>query len=219
MNKFAIILSGCGQHDGSETHETVLTLLSMDQQGVEWDAFAPDIISSRIINHINEEVIADEKRSVLQESARLTRGKIKPLSELNVTDYDAIVFPGGIGAVTVLCDWYNKADEFTFNQELDSVIKTAVKLNTPLGFICIAPMMIAKIYKNAIFTIGNDADLAKAIEKTGNKHENCKASDVVVDTKHKLVSTPANMVAKSIDEVYKGIYKLIQELVTLAGSN
>lgn len=215
MKKFAIILSGCGQHDGSETHETILTLLAMDQQGVKWDAYAPDIISSRIINHVNEEVMLDERRSVLKESARLTRGNIKPLSELNVPDYDAIVFPGGIGAVTVLCDWYSKKNQFTFNHDVDFVIKSAVKANTPMGFICIAPMMITKIYQDAIFTIGNDTNLAHEIEKSGNKHENCRASDVIVDKKHKLVSTPANMVAQSIDEVYKGIYKLIQELVSI----
>lgn len=38
MKQFAIILSGCGQHDGSETHEVVLTLLSLAQENAQWNA-------------------------------------------------------------------------------------------------------------------------------------------------------------------------------------
>ena len=37
-------------------------------------------------------------RSVLVESARIARGSVSPLSQLNVTDFDAVVFPGGFGA-------------------------------------------------------------------------------------------------------------------------
>ena len=37
-------------------------------------------------------------RNVLLESARIARGNIKALSDLNAPDFDAIVFPGGFGA-------------------------------------------------------------------------------------------------------------------------
>lgn len=216
MIKFAIILAGCGQHDGSETHEVILTLLAMDQQGIEWEAFAPDISAPFVINHLTVAKKTSEKRSVLEESARLTRGKIKPLSMAKAADYDAIVFPGGFGAVTVLCDWYDKKEKFVFNAEVKNLIDTAKDLKKPLGFICIAPMMLTKIYKDAVFTIGNDKDLADEIQRAGLTHINCEASNIVVDEKNKVVSTPANMVAKSIDEVYQGISKLIKQLKLLS---
>lgn len=214
MTKFAIILSGCGQHDGSETHETILTLLAMEQQGVEWEAFAPDIMSNKVINHVtNEET--HERRSVLQESARLVRGKIQPLTMADASQFDAIIFPGGMGAVTVLCDWFEKHEQFNFNSEVKRLIDSAKKLKKPLGFICIAPMMISKIYEDAVFTIGTDQKLAQEIESQGGKHKNCLPTEVVIDCKNKIVSTPANMVAKSIVEVQQGISKLIQEVVKL----
>src|SRR5690348_7763129 len=106
MKKFAVILSGCGQHDGSETHETILTLLSMDQEKVQWEAFAPDVMQNRVIDHINNAVDSKENRSVLKEAARLARGKIKPILEAQIQEFDAVVFPGGVGAVNVLCDWF-----------------------------------------------------------------------------------------------------------------
>lgn len=38
----------------------------------------------------------EERRNVLVESARIARGDIKPLNELNVGDFDCIVFPGAL---------------------------------------------------------------------------------------------------------------------------
>ena len=37
-------------------------------------------------------------RNVLVESARIARGKIEKLSELDVSKHDAVIFPGGFGA-------------------------------------------------------------------------------------------------------------------------
>jgi len=209
--KVAIVLSGCGQHDGSETHEVILTLLSLDQEGIAWDAFAPDI-QAPVINHLTEKANAIESRSVLQESARLVRGHIQPLDQLMVSDYDAIIFPGGFGAVTILCDWFEKKSSFQFNADVARVIDEAKMQRKPMGFICIAPMMIPKIYPGAQFTIGNDASIAMEIKTMGCKHIDCAADDIVIDEQHKIVSTPANMVATNINQVYTGIKKLVQTL-------
>ena len=85
----------------------------------------------------------------------------------------------------------------------------------PTGFICIAPILATKLHEGAEITIGDDKDIAKQIENLGLKHTNAKAYEVVVDGKHKIVSTPANMVAKSISEVHLGIHKLVKELKNL----
>ena len=43
--------------------------------------------------------------SVMVESARIARGAVKPLTELNPEDADAVVFPGGFGAAKNLSDF------------------------------------------------------------------------------------------------------------------
>ena len=43
MKKIGVVLSGCGVYDGSEIHETVLTLLALSRQGADVICFAPDI--------------------------------------------------------------------------------------------------------------------------------------------------------------------------------
>ncbi len=214
--KFAIILAGCGQHDGSETHEVVLTLLSLAQEKIQWDSFAPDIFQHHVTNHLTNAIESGEKRHVLTESARLVRGKIKPINEANITDYDAVIFPGGVGAVSNLCDWVEKGKDFSFNPSVKALIDQAIQHNIPMGFICIAPIMIPKIFSGANLTIGNDESLAKQIHELGSNHENCSATDIVVDIKNKIVSTPANMVANSIDEVYEGIHRLVKALAKMA---
>ncbi|HEB69224.1 MAG TPA: isoprenoid biosynthesis protein ElbB, partial [Desulfobulbus sp.] len=81
MNKkFAVILSGCGHQDGTEIHEATLTLWAIHKNGADYQCFAPDIPQHHVLNHITGQEM-NEQRNVLIESARIARGKIKPLSE------------------------------------------------------------------------------------------------------------------------------------------
>ena len=43
MAKIGVLLSGCGVFDGSEIHESVLTLLYLNQAGAEILCMAPDM--------------------------------------------------------------------------------------------------------------------------------------------------------------------------------
>ena len=53
MKKFAVILSGAGVYDGSELHEAVITLLSLDRADVDYQCMAPDREQMHVINHLN----------------------------------------------------------------------------------------------------------------------------------------------------------------------
>ena len=92
MKKIAVILSGCGVYDGSEIHEAVMTLLAIDKLNATYEIFAPDVNQFHVINHLNGKVM-NEKRNILVESARIARGKIKPLSHLNVNNFDGLILP------------------------------------------------------------------------------------------------------------------------------
>lgn len=95
--KVAVVLSGCGVFDGSEIHESVLTLLALDRQEAEYECYAPDISQAQVINHVSGEAM-DGERNVLVESARIARGKIKNLADFDAAAVDAIISPGGFGA-------------------------------------------------------------------------------------------------------------------------
>ena len=102
--KIAVILSGCGVYDGAEIHESVITLLRLDQRGAEVQCFAPDIAQLHVINHLTGEEMP-ESRNVLVESARIARGEVKDVREARVEAFDALIVPGGFGAAKNLSNF------------------------------------------------------------------------------------------------------------------
>jgi enhancing lycopene biosynthesis protein 2 len=83
MIKIGVILSGCGIYDGAEIHEAVLTLLSLDLAGAKAVCLAPDIEQYHVIDHLTGEVMAGETRNVLVEAARLNRGNVTDLKQID----------------------------------------------------------------------------------------------------------------------------------------
>ncbi|MFY8273884.1 isoprenoid biosynthesis glyoxalase ElbB [Pseudoalteromonas sp. SSDWG2] len=216
MTKVAIILSGCGVFDGAEIHESVLTLLYLEQAGAQYQCFAPNVDQYHVINHLTGEEQA-QKRNVLEEAARIARDEILDLKELNVDDYDALVLPGGFGAAKNLCDFALKGAHSTLNTDVERVCREFAQQTKPAAYLCIAPAIIAHIYPQGTkATIGHDADTAAAIEAIGAKHVECAVDDIVVDEQAKVISTPAYMLAGSVKEAAAGIEKAINKLVSLS---
>ncbi|MCC5852191.1 MAG: isoprenoid biosynthesis glyoxalase ElbB [Alkalimonas sp.] len=216
MKKVAVILSGCGVYDGAEIHESVLTLLHLELQQASYQCFAPDCLQHHVINHRTGDEMP-EQRNVLTEAARIARGAIAPLTELQVADFDAVILPGGFGAAKNLSDFAFKGAEATVLPELQHKLAAFASAGKPVGFICIAPALIPRIYPAPVsLTIGTDATTATAIEQMGAQHVHCQVQDIVIDHQAKVVSTPAYMLAQSVAEANAGIEKLVAAVLRLA---
>lgn len=217
MPHFAVILSGCGRADGTEIHEAVTALLAIDNAGCTYQCYAPDIEQAAVINNLTSEKMS-ERRNVLVESARIARGNIRPLTELSADDFDCIVFPGGLGAVTNWCDFTQNGMACTVESSVSRILEAAYKAKKVIGAMCIAPVTVSRVLgKYGItLTVGNDRTVAQAIEKTGAKHQNTKVDEACVDEEHKIVSTPAYMLAKSVKEVNTGAVAMIKAMISLA---
>lgn len=217
MKKVAVILSGCGVFDGAEIHESVFTMLSLSRRGASYQCFAPDIAQLHVINHLTGEVEPNQQRNVLQESARIARGEIKALQTLQVQDFDALVVPGGFGAAKNLCDFALKGRDCQLHPQVLKVCQDFARQGKAAGYACIAPAMLPVIYGNGIkLTIGNDEDTAAAIRSMGGEHQSCAVDEVVVDEKARVVSTPAYMLADSINQAADSIDKMIEQLLLMA---
>jgi len=215
MKKIGVLLSGCGFLDGAEIHESVLTLLALDRAGVEAHCFAPDMIQHHVVNHLTGEVVADEYRNVLVESARIARGTIADLRTMNVEAIDALILPGGYGAAKNLSTYAFKGAACEINADVAAAIQAFHKASKPLGFICITPVIAAKLLgiETIKLTIGNDPETAADISAMGARHIDCPVWNTVVSREAKIVSTPAYMLGPTIGEVAKGIEKLVSEVV------
>lgn len=220
MAKVAVVLSGCGVYDGAEIHESVITLLALDRAGAEVVIAAPNKDQAHVVNHLKGDE-ADETRNVMVESARIARGEVTDLSELSADQIDAVIFPGGFGAAKNLCTYAFDGPDLTVDPEAERITLEMVRAAKPIGTICIAPVMTAKVLADGGFgvtvTIGNDPDTAGHIEGFGATHQDCAVDDIVVDARTKVVSTPAYMLAGSIGEAAAGIEKLVDKLLDMCG--
>jgi enhancing lycopene biosynthesis protein 2 len=216
--KIGVVLSGCGVMDGSEIHEAVLTLLAIDRAGAEAVCMAPNIPQRHVINHLTGEESKGEVRNVLVESARIARGKIRDLATVRAADIDALIFPGGYGAAKNLCDYAFKGPDCSVHPEVARLANEVHAAGKPIGVICIAPVIAAKLLgaEHPQITIGTDKNTAKDIEKMGAQHVACPVGGFVLDKQRKLVSTPAYMLAQSIKEAAEGIEKLVKTVIELA---
>jgi len=216
MAKVAVVLAGCGVYDGAEINEVVLTLLSLEQQGIAYQCFAPNIEQMHVINHLSGEVSEGESRNVLVEAARIARGNILDLSEANVDDYDGLVVPGGFGAAKNLSDFAVAGAGMNVQADFLKFSQAMYQSGKPVVLICIAPAMSAAICgEGTQCTIGNDEETAAAITSMGAEHITCPVEECIVDKDKKLITSPAYMLAGSVNEAYQGISASIKELVNL----
>jgi enhancing lycopene biosynthesis protein 2 len=216
-HKIGIILCGCGFIDGAEIHEAVLTMLAVDRKGSEMIIAAPDIPQKHVVNHMTGKDAIGESRNVLTEAARIARGSIKPFKEMNAGMFDALLIPGGFGAAKNLCDFAYNGSKMTVLPDLDKLIKDTHKKGKPIGFMCIAPVIAAKVLGDGKIklTIGNDPQTAKAINEMGGVHINCPVDDCIIDAEHRVVSTPAYMLGPNIAKVGTGIEKLVNAVIEM----
>jgi len=213
MKKVAVVLAGCGHMDGAEIQESVLSLYFIEKYGLTYEVFAPDIEQHHVMNHYTKQE-APEKRNVLVEAARIARGKIKDLAQLNVNDFDALYMPGGFGAAKNLCDYAFKGSDANVLSMLDNKIKEFSEKGKFVCAVCIAPVIASKSLgsKHIEVTIGDDQSTADDVKMFGAKHVNKAVTDFHFDEKNKVLTTPAYMYNAKISEVGTGIEKMVKKL-------
>jgi enhancing lycopene biosynthesis protein 2 len=156
---------------------------------------------------------------MLQESARIARGRVEPLADARAAELDALILPGGSGAARNLGSFAEHGARGTLRPELHALLLDCVALRKPIGAICIAPALVALALgdRHPRLTLGPlDREPALAAAPTGAILVDCPVDDIVVDADLLLVSTPAYVVAQSVVEADAGIGRLVAEVLRLA---
>ena len=219
MKKFAVILAGCGRKDGSEINEAITLLLSIEQHHCEYQCFAPDRPQIEVIDHLTDKKVANAKRNILTEAARLARSNVRPIEEFKAEDYDALLFSGGYGVAKNLCDYAYKGADMEVQPDVARAILEMHAAKKPIGGMCIAPVMFAKLIPEVCVTLGNDGTPdADNIYKMGASHVQTENGDVCADNAELVFTTPAYMLDATLKDVYDGAFNLIEAIVdTLDG--
>lgn len=225
--KIGVLLSGCGVYDGAEIHESVLTLLSIEEMGAEAVCISIDKPQFHVINHTTGDEM-EESRNMLIESARIARGNIKEISEVDPVDIDALVIPGGFGSAKNFTNWAFNGPDGDILPEVKLLLVNLINVGKPIAALCVSPVVVAKALEDSkihpTLTIGTDKEpspydiggFATGLEKTGMKTEFRSVREITVDKVNKIVTAPCYMMDASILDIRKNIRSALETLRDLA---
>ena len=101
----------------------------------------------------------------------------------------------------------------------DAILET-YRAHKPIVAMCIAPMVVAKVlgrYEVQLTLGAADNQAAQVAAGFGCKVESCGPTDVCVDSEHKVITTPAYMIATHISEIFDGAQHLVDALAEMLG--
>ena len=225
--KFAVLLHGSGVYDGTEIHEAVLTLLALEERGHSYQCVAPDVMQHHTINHLTGEEM-DSPRNVLVESARIARGKVIPLSQMNLNDYHGLLMPGGFGTAKNLTRWAFEGPKAPILPEVKDLILSFVQAGKPIGVLCMSPTTVALALEgsgiSAELSVGSAheaspypiADIHGGMASTGATTKDKNVREIMADPASKIICAPCYMMEASLLEVRKNAEMCVEKVIEWA---
>lgn len=224
MKKIAVVLSGCGNRDGSELQETLALFLAFDRRGWQYQCFAPEgafEVVSHIDSHLSDDdeeegtLVDVEQRDVFEESARVCRGNLLPIDAYRPSDFDALAFPGGMGAARNISTYAFDGPRMELVDSVHDAILDTYRAHKPIVAMCIAPMLLARaLGRYGIrLTLGTtDNTAAQVARQLGCSTDACGPVAVCADDEHRILTTPAYMAATRISEIFDGAEAMVSIL-------
>jgi enhancing lycopene biosynthesis protein 2 len=189
-----------------------MTLLAIDRNECTYSIFAPNDNQYHVVNHYTKEA-TQEKRNMMVEAARIARGDIRPIEECRVEDFDALVFPGGNGAAKNLFTYAFEGKNCTVREDVAKLIKAFHAQHKPIGALCIAPVMIAKVLGDVTITVGNDEGTIQNVLSFGSQHINTLQTGVIADKQNMVFTTPCYMLPARISDIADCAQNLIDAIL------
>ncbi len=220
--RVAVLLAGCGHRDGAEIREAVLTLLALDQHGVQVRCVAPDADQHDVVDHLTGRPVVGQTRNMRVEAARIARGEVLDVARVSAADFDALVMPGGFGVAKNLCGFAFEGAQASVRPDVLAFLRGFLEAGKPVGAICIAPALLAlalaKLGRSGTLTLGVDEGCAAAVTTLGSTHErHATPREIAVDEAQNLITTPAYMFDEArISDVATGIERAVAEVIRRA---
>ena len=224
--KIGVLLSGCGVYDGAEIQEAVLTLLAIEEIDAEAICISIDKEQYHVVNHLNGQEM-DESRNMLIESARIARGNIQDINNIDSADIDALVIPGGFGSAKNFTKWAFSGPEGDILPEVKLLLVNMINIGKPIAALCVSPVVMAKalegssIYPNLTIGSKNDPspynieEFSKGLQSVGMRTENKSVQEILVDRNNKIITAPCYMMEANIVEIRENIRSAVHALKEL----
>ncbi|HIP37502.1 MAG TPA: isoprenoid biosynthesis glyoxalase ElbB [Crocinitomix sp.] len=224
--KIGILLSGCGVYDGAEIQEAVFSMLAVKEVGADYQCISIDQNQHHVINHLNGEEM-NETRNMMVESARIARGDIKDINDINPSNIDALIIPGGFGSAKNFTRWAFNGPDGEILPEVKLLIVNLINAGKPIAALCVSPVVIAKALEGSEhkvnLTLGTSKDKSPynitefhaGLEKTGAKIKEKALKDILIDENLKIVTAPCYMMDANILDIRENIKIAVNALTKL----
>ncbi len=224
--KIGVLLSGCGVYDGAEIHESVLSLLAIDEIGAEAVCISINATQHHVINHFSGEEM-NEQRNMLIESARISRGDIRDIQEVSPVDLDALVIPGGFGSAKNFTNWAFSGPNGNIRDDVKLLLVNLINVGKPLLVLCVSPVVVAKALEGSGITanlaIGSKkdsspysiVDFQNGIESIGASTEDKGINEILIDHTNRIITAPCYMMDASISQVRSNIKMAMEAMKDL----
>jgi enhancing lycopene biosynthesis protein 2 len=221
--KIGVLLSGCGVYDGAEIHEATMTLLSIAEIGAQAVCISVDKNQHHVVNHLTGEEMP-QKRNMLVESARIARGNVSNIMDIDPVDIDALVIPGGFGSAKNFTSWAFDGPDGSILPEVKLLIVNLLNVGKPVAALCVSPVVIAKALEgsniHAKMTIGSDEmespydikSFSSGLESLGATTEMKTVEEILIDKENKIVTAPCYMMDASILDIRRNVRSAIEAL-------
>jgi enhancing lycopene biosynthesis protein 2 len=218
-----VLLSGCGVYDGAEIQEAILTLLAIEEIGATTTCISIDDNQFHVINHLNGEVM-NESRNMMVEAARIARGNVKEIKEIQPSDIDALVIPGGFGSAKNFTTWAFDGPNGSIRSDVKLLLINMINVGKPIVALCVSPVVLAKALEGSSvklnLTIGSSLEASPyeipsfeaGLQATGATTEEKSIREILVDAENKVITAPCYMMDASILEIRNNIQQAIQAL-------
>jgi len=196
-----VLLCGCGAFDGTDPHEAVLSMLCLQEAGIEVVPLFQDAQQFHVVDHTTAQEQEGFARSMGAESARLVRGKIYSLGEISPKLLEMLIIPGGQGPVKSLITGFGSQEERRLVPEVQSFLEGFHEAGGVFGAISLAEFVLSA-------ALGPWPD--------GKGCFDLGPEEVLVDRPQSRVLTPGHTQATSLPQLARGIRNLIAAMLQLS---
>lgn len=224
--KIGVLLSGCGVYDGAEIHEATMTMLAITEAGQDYQCISVNKDQHHVINHLTGDEMK-ENRNMMIEAARIARGDVIDITQLDLSSIDAIIIPGGFGSAKNFSSWAFDGPTGSVLPEVKTLILDMVKAGKPICALCVSPVVLAKAFEGSAIhptmTLGSDQESSPydipgfnaGIESTGATAQMKTVREVLVDEQNKIVTAPCYMMDASILDIRNNAKQAVQATIAL----
>lgn len=170
MADVGLYLSGAGSLDGSDAMAAVLAYQALQSTGFEPLPIGRDVEQGRVVDHRTAQP-QDQVRNALSESARLVRGNVRDMRDVDAEDLSGALLVGGDGTLSTWTDYHERGEECRITERLKYHLLELIGEDKTVLCLGNAGFVVAQFFRDRDgsprLNVGSSSSLNSVVERWG----------------------------------------------------